>query len=83
MSNLQTRAKALLIKIFETDYYPSTLSRVADRYGITLTTYAFDSASDEEIIDFFNAFWFALPDGPEIRRDPFFDLCDICEEVYE
>lgn len=35
-----------------------------------------------EICSFWNEFWESLPDTPEIRRPPFFMICDLAEGSY-
>jgi hypothetical protein len=32
---------------------------------------------------FWNDFWIELPDTAAIRRAPFFDICNLAEQIYE
>lgn len=41
-----------------------------------------DKLAPEVIVDFFNAFWMALPDSPRIHTAGFGALCDIAEHVF-
>lgn len=37
----------------------------------------------QEIITYWNKFWNNLPDNKCIRRDPFYQVCDIAECMYD
>lgn len=32
---------------------------------------------------FWNDFWIALPDNAAIRRAPFWDICNLAEQIYD
>jgi hypothetical protein len=40
-------------------------------------------SSDREIVVACHDFWESLPDSSNIRREPFFLLCDICENIFD
>lgn len=41
------------------------------------------TSTDPNIIcEFWNAFWFELPDSTSIRRHPFDDICELAEGEY-
>lgn len=66
---------ALVTKVYEYDYYVELFNRVrkhyADRKMSMCTPY------------FWNDFWLALPDSSAIRREPFFEICDLAERIFD
>lgn len=34
----------------------------------------------EKLHALWEEFWWQLPDGPHIRVEPFFTICDLCED---
>jgi hypothetical protein len=38
---------------------------------------------DRVLIEVCNDFWFALPDTNAVRREPFFALCDLAEQIFD
>lgn len=62
------------------------LAAYADQNGCT-----FDEREAVELLELrsyetlhrrFEKLWGDLPDRPEIRFQPFFDLCDLCSEIW-
>jgi hypothetical protein len=83
--SISTRSTVLLKSIFEHDYYVDLLKKIFIKYGIALDGEVadFELHTDDKLISVWNYFWMALPDSTEIRRFPFFELCNLCEEIYE
>lgn len=65
----------LVSRVFAYDYYLDIFHQVLDEY----TRKGIHSTS----VSFWNDFWLALPDSPAIHRDPFYDICDIAERIFE
>ena len=65
-------------EVFAQDYYVKTFLRVVESKNSTVEQIlALDNA--DAICSFWNDFWFALPDSMNIRREPFFKVCDLAE----
>ena len=82
MTSIQQRSKDLSMKIFTRAYYVHLYLEVLTKSGIQPSAIEKCELDDQKLIKMWNAFWLKLPDSPQIRRDPFFDLCDICEEIF-
>ena len=83
MTNIRERATKLIDRFRDEGYYFPSFMALAVRRGFLPPPNFGEGKTDAEIINFFNDFWFALPDDPSIRVGPFFELCDLCEEIYE
>lgn len=62
----------VLDSVYQNDYYVDILEHLLE------TT---DVETPQDIVRFWNQFWFHLPDSGSIRRGPFFDICDIAENI--
>ncbi len=65
----------LVSKVFAYDYYTRVFSDLILKYT--------DSGKSCQTPHFWHDFWSALPDSPAIRRDPFFDVCDLAERLWD
>lgn len=82
MSEIQNKMSKLQDEIYRHKYY-------VDLYHSALSTHNMSTASidqgefkDQKIIRMCNTFWDSLPDSPDIRRFPFFLLCEIAEQIF-
>lgn len=75
------RVEILFTDIQAAAYYRDILAKSVTDHGMTMAGIAAHQYSNEALAAMLNTFWARLPDGPEIRRHPFFDLCDLCEEA--
>ena len=65
-------------EVFAQDYYVKIFLKIVESKNSTVEKIlALDNA--DEICTFWNDFWFALPDNMSIRREPFFEVCDLAE----
>jgi hypothetical protein len=80
MTSIQQRSAALAENIHSSDYYLNAFNYVLALHGMTVETLA--ERADAELVSMWNAFWMNLPDNPTIRRAPFFEMCDLCEEIF-
>jgi hypothetical protein len=71
-------AIAVESEIISEGYYTHIYFALKEKKKFILT-----EANDVEINNFFNEFWFALPDNKSIRTPTFFKVCDICERTGE
>lgn len=78
-TELQVESAKLAAEIVQQDYYVATFTQVASSMQITNIA----STPRAELIQFWNAFWEALPDSSSIRRPPFFRVCDLAELIFE
>lgn len=78
MTELSYREEAIKLsdEIYRLDYYTDLWYNIVQNFD-------FETATEYEICDILNKFWFALPDSPAIRRDPFFKLCDLSERIFD
>ena len=68
IDNVKDLHEDTLNKVFSNDYYVELLPQSTPE-------------TPSEIVSYWNSFWFALPDSGNIRRDPFFQICDIAENI--
>jgi len=76
----QNRAVLLQEAILAYDYYVALYKQVLQACNVSEQDISTHMLSDSRLNHVFNEFFFALPDSGAIRRAPFFDLCDLCEE---
>lgn len=76
----QNRAAMLQEAIFAYDYYVALYRQVLQACNVSEQDISTHMLSSDKLQRVFNKFFFALPDTKAIRRDPFFYLCDLCEE---
>ena len=69
LENIKECHKDTLEKVYLYDYYQELLPKG-------------EPESPIDIVRYWNSFWMALPDNKYIRRDPFFQICDIAECLY-
>lgn len=62
-----------LEQVHQNDYYLNILDRLEESSEIN---------TSEDIVIFWNKFWFSLPDNKAIHRPPFYTICDLCEFDY-
>lgn len=74
-SVIQQKHKELIEAVLAYDYYVTLFNQVKASSEI-------DESDPQSITDFWNDFWFALPDSPAIHREPFNRICDIAEGNY-
>lgn len=73
------KVAALSQRVAQLDYYPTIWQRVMLAHGMTNQGIAEQLYEHQALAEAVFDFWDALPDTMAIRRDPFFDLCDLCE----
>jgi len=81
-TEIQRAAINLQDKIFSEKYYIDLYLKVLGKYNMSTASIDQSEFDDDKLVSMLNTFWMALPDSKEIRRDPFFDLCDICENIF-
>lgn len=79
-TSYQERSAAVQAKIFATDYWPSRYSAVLQKHGMTAENVAKHLYEDRQLHAMWEDFWWYLPDNESIRVQPFFEICDLCEE---
>ena len=81
--SIKARASNLQSQIHEKDYYISLYHQALIKHNMSIASIDQHEFSDKQLVKMFNDFWIALPDSMSIRREPFFELCDLCEEIYD
>lgn len=67
--------------IIEQEYYLDQLYETLEHMGVSLEN-AYHITDPGLIQQFWNYYWFRLPDSKDIRRGPFFSICDLAEGDY-
>jgi hypothetical protein len=83
MTVIQEKAKLLQARIFTEEYYETLFCKVLVKHNMSTASIDKHESTDRQLVKMFNDFWMLLPDSPIIRQGPFFELCDICEEIYD
>lgn len=72
MTRYQNSVIALESKVYSNEFYVSRWEYVKNGRDL-------QSLSDDDLWSLLNEFWVALPDSRSIHREPFYDLCELCE----
>lgn len=70
-------------RILNEEYYIDRYIGCMKKHGFTTGSVILKEHTKIAMCNMWNDFWFALPDSPVIRQGPFFDLCDLAEEIFE
>lgn len=68
---LLSEHERLVEKVIQEEYYTNILRHLKQ------------PTSDGEIINFWHNFWDYLPDSPSIQREPFWEICDMAEKIFD
>lgn len=79
-TEIQTKVIKLQRMIIDEQYYVQLWRGLLVARNISETMIGYHS--DHELILLCQAMWEALPDSPDIRRHPFFQLCNIAEHIF-
>ena len=82
-TQIQEQTKAVQARIFAETYYNRLWCEVLINEKMRpsgIDTFQYD---DKRLVLACHYFWEALPDSPEIRRVPFFTICDIAQNVFD
>lgn len=82
-TDLQNQMASLQKSILDEDYYSARYIHVVANQKMTVEGIANKEYTDPQLITLAHYFWEALPDSPQIRRGPFFQLCDIAERIFD
>lgn len=82
-SPYQNKSAEIQKKIYDTGYWPQRYEVCLKSLKITTSDVEKKTASEEKLCELWNEFWFAIPDNASIRIDPFFDICNLCEQSPE
>lgn len=72
MTTYKNKVLALDAKIHEKEFYVSRWERVKNGRDLS-------SMCDRDLQSILNEFWDRLPDSKEIHKEPFYELCDLCD----
>lgn len=72
MTAYKNKVLALDAKIHEKEFYVSRWERVKNGRDLS-------SMCDRDLQSILNEFWDRLPDSKEIHKEPFYELCDLCD----
>lgn len=73
----------LQAQIYADDFYVATYEAALVESGLTKEGIEAKQVDHPVLTEALNTFWLSLPDSTEIRRGPFFLLCDLCEGLVE
>lgn len=82
-TEIQQKFKDVFAAVNSEHYYPQLFSNAMLEHNMDpdgVNNFEYD---DKKIVLMINDFWEALPDSPSIRRPPFFQVCDIAENIFE
>ena len=77
--NYKEQVAVLQQQIYKQEYFVNLWEHCLFEHGLSKQLVASGVYKDAKLNLVLNDFWFALPDAPHIRVDPFFLLCDLCE----
>lgn len=83
MSTISEKVIKLQGQIFEKGYYKDEYLGSLARYNMTTASIEQQTHSDKDLIEMVNHFWLELPESREVRRDPFWLVCDIAEHIFD
>lgn len=71
MTEMMKRHLEVLSRVHSNNYYVHLLEGIPS------------PIQDDEIASFWNVFWARLPDSRTIHRQPFYDICDLAEGIFD
>lgn len=80
---IEARVVALQNHIFKSKYYLDLWCTALIKSNMSVETINQHEHTARELVLLCNDFWESLPDTPAIRRAPFFELCDIAENIFD
>lgn len=81
--NFPLQVAQLQEKVIANDYYTRIWDGVLKVMGMDRSGVSANAHDTDKLRSFVFEFWAALPDSMSIRREPFFELCDLCEQDFE
>ena len=82
MTNIQQRSILLIIQIIAHNYFVVEFNEALKSQDMAVVGIQEGLYDDQQLIMMWNEMWLALPDDASCRRQPFFELCDLCEEMF-
>lgn len=79
-SSYQDRSAAAQSQIFSGDFYRNRYVACLKKHGMTSEGIEKKEYSNAKLHTLWEEFWWQLPDSPSIRVEPFFLICDLCED---
>ena len=73
--------KSCIHELYAEQYYVSIFEGMLELYGFSKES-LMKLENLNNICEFWNSFWFSLPDSKSIRRSPFFVVCELAEGEY-
>ena len=83
ITEIQKQAMALQDAIYAQKYYIPLYEKALAKHGMTDMAINQSWHTDKQLVSMANTFWFALPDSPVIRKEPFFMLWAIAEHCFD
>lgn len=80
--DIKKKAATVTNEIYREHYFTERFNRVLSRHQVDRDALMAEDVSEKVVISIFNDFWIMLPDDKSARRDPFFDVCDIAEQIF-
>lgn len=77
----QVRSAAAQVEVFSKDFYTSTYHACLKQLGMTQTDVEKMIYPNSKLNSLWEEFWWKIPDSTSIRREPFFMICDLCEDI--
>ena len=82
-TEIQKQAMELQDAVYKQKYYIPLYEKALGKHGMSVASIDQAEFTDKQLVSMANTFWFALPDSPVIRQDPFFMLCRIAEHCFD
>ena len=79
-SPFKDRSVVAQTQIFSTDFYSAKYLACLKKLDMTSIDVEKKNYTPEKLHTLWEEFWWQLPDSSSIRRDPFFLICELCEE---
>ena len=77
----QLRSAAVQVQVISTDFYTSTYQACLKKQGMTQVDVEKMLYTNAKLNALWEEFWWQLPDTQSSRREPFFMVCDLCEDI--
>lgn len=83
MTEIQQKFKDVIAAVYKEKYFVVEFEAALADHKMTVANANDCEYTDNQIVNMCNDFWEGLPDSPAIRRPPFFQLCDIAENIFD
>lgn len=82
-TDIQQKMAIVQSLIFSEDYFVERYAYILNQRQLSAESVENYKYDDKTLVELAHYFWESLPDTGRIRRVPFYDLCDVAENIFD